>query len=63
MYEIRQMLTKMDKVKCVRNKKLIMAFMLHSFNIMLAWLEDNLELLFCLRKILNMVLKVRMEFY
>ena len=41
MYEIKQVLTKMDKVKCVRNKKLIMAFMLHSFNIMLAWITGQ----------------------
>ena len=50
MYEIRQMLTKMDEVKCVRNKKLIMAFMLHSFNIMLAWIRRQSRTLVLLEK-------------
>ena len=50
MYEIRQMLTKMDKVKCVRNKKIIMAFMLHSFNITLAWIRRQSRTLVVLEK-------------
>ena len=50
MYEIRQVLTKMDKVKCVRNKKLIMAFMLQSFNLMLAWITGQSRTLVLLEK-------------